>query len=61
MSLLADLGVLLRLRVWTDSTASRGMCERQGLGKVRRLDVQELWVQQRVVTAARGTQKEPSA
>jgi hypothetical protein len=48
LSLLADLGIRLRLRVWTDSTASQGMCGRQGLGKVRHLDVQELWVQQRV-------------
>ena len=48
LSLLADLGVQLRLRVWTDSTASQGMCGRQGLGKVRHLDVQELWVQQRM-------------
>ena len=48
LSLLADLGIKLRLRVWTDSTASQGMCGRQGLGKVRHLDVQELWIQQRV-------------
>ena len=48
LSLLADLGVHLRLRIWTDSTASQGMCTRQGLGKVRHLDVQELWIQQRI-------------
>ena len=36
------------MRVWTDSTASQGICARQGLGKVRHLDVQELWVQQRI-------------
>jgi len=48
LSLLADLGVILVLRLWTDSTASQGMCARQGLGKVRHLDVQELWVQQRI-------------
>ena len=48
LSLLADLGVKLRLRLWTDSTASQGICGRQGLGKVRHLDVQDLWVQQRI-------------
>ena len=48
VSLLADLGVRIRLRVWTDSTASIGICKRQGLGKVRHLDVQDLWFQQRV-------------
>ena len=36
------------MRVWTDSTASIGICKRQGLGKVRRLAVQDLWVQLRV-------------
>ena len=45
LSLLVDLGVRLRLRIWTDSTASQGICSRQRLGKVRHLDVQELWVQ----------------
>ena len=39
LSLLADLGVRIRLRVWTDSTASIGICKWQGLGKVRHLDV----------------------
>ena len=48
ISLLSDLGVRLPLRLWTDSTASKGMCSRQGLGKVRHLDTQELWVQQRI-------------
>ena len=35
ISMLADLGIVLVLRLWTDSTASQGMCARQGLGKVR--------------------------
>jgi len=48
LSLLSDLGVQLPMRLWTDSSASQGMCARQGLGKVRHLDVQELWVQQRL-------------
>ena len=48
ISLLSDLGIRMPLRLWTDSTASQGMCARQGLGKVRHLDVQELWIQQRI-------------
>ena len=48
MSLLFDLGVKLKLRFWTDSTASKGICSRQGLGKVRHLDTQSLWIQQRI-------------
>ena len=49
-SLLRDLGVDVPLRVWTDSSAAIGICQRQGLGKVRHLDTQTLWVQQAVRT-----------
>ena len=48
LSLLNDLGVKVRLNIWTDSSASKGICSRQGLGKVRHLDTQDLWVQQRI-------------
>ena len=47
-SLLSDVGVVLPLRVWTDSTATIGICGRQGLGKLRHIDTQCLWIQQRV-------------
>ena len=47
-ALLTELGIHLPLRVWTDSTASIGICGRQGLGKLRHIDTQALWIQQRV-------------
>ena len=47
-SLLADVGIRVPLRVWTDSTATIGICGRQGLGKLRHIDTQCLWIQQRV-------------
>ena len=47
-SLLADLGVSLPMRLWTDSSAAIGICSRQGLGKLRHLDTHTLWVQQAV-------------
>lgn len=47
-SLLADFGIRFSARVWTDSFAAIGICKRQGLGKVRHLDTQMLWVQQRI-------------
>ena len=47
-SMLRDMGIRLHLNIWTDSTASQGICGRQGLGKVRHLDTQDLWVQQRI-------------
>ena len=47
-SLLQDLGVHLPLRVWTDSTATIGICGRRGLGKLRHIATQHLWIQHRV-------------
>ena len=46
--MLKDLGLDIPLRVWTDSSAAIGICQRQGLGKVRHLDAQTLWIQQAV-------------
>ena len=47
-ALLQDVDFKLPVRVWTDSTATMGVCGRQGLGKLRHIDTQCLWVQQRV-------------
>ena len=47
-SLLSDLGVEWLVRVWTDSTASIGMCSRQGIGRFRHMDTQVVWIQQRI-------------
>ena len=41
-ALLEDLGIKAPLRVWTDSSAAIGICSRQGLGKMRRLDTHTL-------------------
>ena len=47
-SILRDLGQELPICVWTDSSASIGICNRQGLGKLRHLDTHTLWIQQAV-------------
>ena len=47
-ALLLDLGLGLPLRIWTDSSATMGICNRQGLGKLRHVDTRSLWLQQRV-------------
>ena len=47
-ALLGDLGVVLPVTVWTDSSATMGICGRQGLGKLRHVDTKSLWVQQQV-------------
>ena len=47
-SLLRDLGQDVPVRLWTDSSAAIGISSRQGLGKLRHLDVHTLWIQHAV-------------
>ena len=47
-SVLKDLGSTVRICVMTDSSAAKGMASRKGLGKVRHVEVNQLWVQQKV-------------
>ena len=47
-AMMQDLGQSLGVRVWTDSTATMGICGRRGLGKLRHIDTQSLWIQQKV-------------
>ena len=46
--LLSDLGVEVSLQVSTDSSAAKSIASRGGAGKVRHIEVRELWVQERV-------------
>ena len=48
LSLAKDFGVVMEGRLSTDSSAGKGIASRLGLGKVRHLDVEDLWVQQKV-------------
>ena len=43
-----DLGLEFGLQINTDSVAAKSICSRRGAGKVRHLDVRELWIQERV-------------
>ena len=47
-SLMEDLGVNLVIKVFTDATTGKAMATRRGLGKVRHIAVNELWIQERV-------------
>ena len=49
---MGDLGIGVRVRVWTDSSAAIGICGRSGLGKIRHVQTHTLWVQERVRTGA---------
>ena len=51
-SLMADMGMTAKVRVWTDSSAAVGICGRSGLGKLRHAQMHTLLVQERVRSGA---------
>ena len=57
MSTAADFGMVLGGNLHTDSTAAIGMTYRSGLGKVRHIRVQYLWLQERVADKELGLEK----
>ena len=47
-NLLKDLGVSVKVKVLTDSSAAKSIASRKGAGRVRHIEVRELWVQEKV-------------
>ena len=47
-SMLKDLGVELKVRLRTDASAAKGIAARRGLGKIRHIEVHQLWLQEKV-------------
>ena len=47
-SMCSDLNIHTPLRIHSDATAAIGIARRRGLGKLRHLDVEDLWVQEKV-------------
>ena len=43
-----DLGIHYDIHLYTDSSAAMGMVARKGMGKVRHIEVSELWIQDAV-------------
>ena len=43
-----DVGYDVSIQLWSDATAAIGICRRRGLGRVRHLDVADLWIQERL-------------
>ena len=58
-SILGDLGVRVALRVYTDSSAAKGIASRRGLGKVRHIEVNQLWIQEKVSDGTVDLKKTP--
>ncbi len=48
IALASDLGISLEAKLHTDASATLGIVQRQGLGKLRHINVQYLWLQERV-------------
>jgi hypothetical protein len=46
--LMADLGIEVEVQVNTDSSAAKSVASRRGAGRVRRIEVRELWVQDHI-------------
>ena len=47
-SIALDLGIRLDVVLWSDASAAIGIARRKGLGKVRHLDVADLWIQDKL-------------
>ena len=47
-SFLCDVGVKMDVKILIDAKAALGIIGRQGLGKVRHIEVQDLWLQEKV-------------
>ena len=47
-SILMDMGTSMKLKLSEDSTAAKGIADRTGLGKVRHIGVNQLWLQEKV-------------
>ena len=48
ITLCKDLGAEVGVKLNLDATAAKGILERQGISKVRHIDVNVLWLQQQV-------------
>ena len=47
-SIAKDLGLDFEIHLWSDAAAAIGIARRKGLGRVRHLDVADLWVQDKL-------------
>ena len=47
-SLFRDMGMDVKLRVHSDATSAIGIARRRGLGKLRHLDTEGLWIQSKI-------------
>ena len=51
-SFLKEAGLEVTPRVWTDSSACRGIMRRQGTGRLRHLEIRHMWTQEKLQEGA---------
>ena len=51
-SMLNDIGISVKVSLNTDASAAKGIAMRKGLGRVRHIEVNHLWVQYKVISGA---------
>jgi hypothetical protein len=49
-SIARDLGLTWRIDMHTDATAAIGIAHRRGMGKIKHLDVTDLWIQEKFIS-----------
>ena len=59
ISLAADLGIKVEVMIHSDASAALGIVAREGLGKLRHINVQYLWIQTRVSEGSLDVMKVP--
>ena len=60
-SIAADMGIKASMRLEVDASAAVGVVQRKGLGKLRHIDVNELWLQDQVEKGMITIRKIPGA
>ena len=56
-TILKDLGFAVKIVIHSDATAAIGIAKRKGMGRIRHLDVSDLWIQDKVRSGAVGLLK----
>ena len=50
--ILRDLGVEAKIRIMTDASAAKGIACRRGVGRVKHIELNQLWLQDKVAKGA---------
>ena len=58
-NMMIEMNIGLPLQLFTDSSAARGIIQRQGAGRVKHLDIKSLWIQEREKVEDLSTHKIP--